>query len=79
MRSRCHQWNPKLRRQVALAGLCICVGMSLTLFVHPSGQAGKDLVHAVAGMLIGISLGLNLFAIRLARRCGDKQTNHQGI
>jgi hypothetical protein len=33
----------------------------------------KDAVHGVAGMLIGISLGVNLFAMGLAGRCGGGQ------
>jgi hypothetical protein len=30
----------------------------------------------VAGMLIGISLGVNLFAVGFSRRCGGKKAEH---
>jgi hypothetical protein len=51
-------------------------GLSLMLFVHPSGQSGKDVADGVAGMLIGISLGVNLFAVGFSRRCGGKKAEH---
>jgi hypothetical protein len=69
------QFDPKLRRQVALGTLCLSGGLALMLFVQPSGQIAKDAVHGIAGMLIGISLGVNLFAVGMSRRCGGRQAD----
>jgi hypothetical protein len=61
--------DPRTRRQVAFGNLCLAVGLGLFTFAHPSGQIEKNLVHALSGLLLGISIGVNLCALRLARRC----------
>ena len=60
---RFRQFDSKLRRAIALGTLCLSGGLSLLLFVRPSGQIAKDVAHGFAGMLIGISLGVNLFGL----------------
>ena len=63
----------KVRRQVALGCLCLSMGLLLRLFVHPSGNVGRNWLDGVAGMLIGMSIAINFLAFRSTRRCGGKQ------
>ncbi len=61
--------DQRTRRMVALANLGLAVGLSLNLFVHPESAMARDLVHGVSGMLMGVSLGVNLFGSRRSHRC----------
>jgi hypothetical protein len=47
---------------------CLAIGLSLQLFVHPEAGVKLNVVHAVFGFLIGISVVLNLKAVILTRR-----------
>lgn len=60
--------NPKLRRIQVIANAFLVCGIVLFMFPHPAGQALKDVQHAVAGLLIGVSIGANLQALRLRSR-----------
>jgi hypothetical protein len=67
------QLDPKVRRRVALGNVCLALGLVLFFFVHPANQTLLNITHGVSGLLLGISIGINLFAWRLARRCREKQ------
>ncbi len=65
--------SKKDRVLFGIANLALCMGIVLPYFAHSQGQIGRDWVHGVAGMLLGISISINLFGLRFARRCGQKQ------
>jgi len=65
--------DSKARRLIAIGNLCMAVGLLLMLFVHPSGNTGRNWLHAVTGFLLGLSIAINLFAFSFARRCREKQ------
>jgi len=67
------QLDRRTRRLIAVGNLATAVGLSLFIFVHPGGALERNCLHAVAGMLLGVSIGINLFALRFARRCREKQ------
>lgn len=60
--------NQKLRRIQVIANALLVCGIVLFLFAHPAGQMLKDVQHAAAGLLIGVSIGANLQALRLRNR-----------
>jgi hypothetical protein len=59
----------RARRIQAFANLSLVAGIVLIHFVHPSSHQGQMFTHGVGGLLLGLSLGFNLFWIRSARRC----------
>jgi hypothetical protein len=63
-----HQRSRKERLLMALANLVLCIGIALPYAVHTSSGFGKNCLDATRGMLIGVSIGVNLFLIRFARR-----------
>ena len=60
--------DSKSRRFMAVGSLCLDIGLLLHLFIHPSGQTAKDWLDGVSGLLIGISIGTNLFGLVQVRR-----------
>lgn len=60
--------DPKLRRIQVIANAFLVCGIVLFIFPHPAGRPLKDVQHAVAGLLIGVSIGANLQALRLRNR-----------
>jgi hypothetical protein len=67
------QLDPRTRRILVIGNLSLSIGLLLWIFVHPSGQTQKDVLDAVCGFSLGLSLGINLFAFWQARRCHEKQ------
>jgi hypothetical protein len=67
------QLDPKTRRLLAIGNLCLAAGLLLWNFARPSSKIEQDWLHGVCGMLLGISIGINLFGLRFARRCREKQ------
>ena len=63
--------DAKQRRMLALGNGCLAIGLSLQLFLHPAGAMEKNWLHAVVGLLLGVSIGVNLFGLRMARRCRE--------
>jgi hypothetical protein len=47
---------------MAIGMISLVVGILLPNVFHPVSQLGKNLSHAVAGMLMGVSLPLNIWA-----------------
>ena len=58
----------KTRRLAAIANGCLVLGLMLFVFAHPAAQWLLDLVHGTAGLLLGISIGLNLNAVNCRKR-----------
>jgi len=48
------------RWSIAIAALCLAVGLMLPEIVHPAKGLGLDMVDFVRGLLIGLSLSINL-------------------
>ncbi len=58
----------KNRRIVATANSCLVAGLMLLLFAHPASQLPLDVVHGVAGLLLGLCIGLNLTVVICRKR-----------
>jgi len=69
-----NRWlDSKSKRIIPIANLCLVAGLLLLTFVHPSSQISGNWLHGVSGVLLGISISMNLFGLRLARRSREKQ------
>jgi len=64
--------DPKFRRLVAAANVCLAVGLSLWFFTTPTG-VWRIWIHAFCGLLFGYSITVNLCALYSRRRCSQKQ------
>jgi hypothetical protein len=71
------QMDSKSRIFMAIGNLCLTIGLTLRLFVHPSGQAAKNWLEGVSGLLVGISIGTNFFGLRHMRR--NQMTGPDGL
>jgi hypothetical protein len=58
---------------MVMGNVSLVVGLLLWNFVHPSNSAERNWLHGVCGVMLGASIGINLFALRLARRCGRSE------
>ena len=67
------QLDPKTRRMAAFGNLCLVIGLSLWFFVSPVG-VWRHWLHALCGLLFGISIGANLFALRCSQRSNPAQS-----
>ena len=64
----------KTQIMIRIGMLCLLISIIWPRFVHLSFNLGPDLIDAVRGFLLGISIGMNLLAVVLKcrqRRCGD--------
>lgn len=68
------QLDRKTRRLMAIANISLVIGLLLWLFAHPSGQLERNCLHGICGFLLGLSITVNLFGLRVARRCRMRQT-----
>lgn len=62
--------NPK--KLVSLGMMCLVIAVVWPRFLHPATHFGQDWSDGVRGILFGISIGVNLWSVRLAsrqRRC----------
>ncbi len=60
------------KKLVLLAMICLVISILLPMFFHPASQLGKNLSHGLSGALLGFSLTVNLWALRISsrqRRC----------
>jgi hypothetical protein len=73
MRSLHRQRDPRVRRLLLIANLCLVAGLLPRLFPEPAGQQMRMVLHAASGVLLGIAIVTNLFAFRLSRRCAQNQ------
>jgi hypothetical protein len=60
--------SPQRRKLVALASLCLAIGLLLPMMFHPSGQTELNALHFLRGLLIGMSLSVNLGVLWKNRR-----------
>jgi hypothetical protein len=65
--------DKRVRVTMAMGSLALAVGLVLKTLVHPDGQIAKDWLDGICGLLIGVSLGLNLFGLMRARRCAESR------
>ncbi len=65
------QLDPKTKRLIAIGNLSLAIGLLLLNFPHPSGQIERNWLHGVGGFLLGLSITINLYAFRFARRCSQ--------
>lgn len=63
--------DPKTRIMMAGANLSLFTGLMLWLFVHPASHGLTVALHFVYGLLLGVSIALNLHAIRRRKQGGD--------
>jgi hypothetical protein len=54
------QLDPRTRARVVIANLALFIGLILWLFVHPASAIGRDVIHFASGILIGLSIMINL-------------------
>jgi hypothetical protein len=57
-----HQ-SAKLRRRPAIANLALAIGLILWSFAHPVSVVGRDAIHFVVGLLLGLSITINLMLV----------------
>jgi uncharacterized membrane protein SirB2 len=62
------QLDLKARRQMVIGNLALAVGLVLINCTHPSSQSAQYLTQGVGGLLLGISIGVNLCACRCRSR-----------
>ena len=67
------QQDPQSRRLMVIGNLCLVAGLLLWNFAHPATQIEKNCLHALTGLLMGISIAINLYVLRFARRCSLNQ------
>lgn len=48
--------------------MCLAFALALPRFVHPTAQFGPDLMDGVRGFVFGVSIGMNLWSVILAKR-----------
>jgi hypothetical protein len=77
------QLDPKTRRLMVIANLSFILAILLRNserwhWFHPSSQIERNYLDGVCGLLLGISIGINLFVLRHCSRCGQKE-NEQSI
>ena len=63
------QLDPKSRHMRAMGNIALIIGLLLWLLFHPSGQIERNWLHFVCGLLVGLSIGINLFGLWRAQRC----------
>jgi hypothetical protein len=56
----CQEITANNRKLVALASGCLSIGLVLSLLLHPSTQSARNVLHFICGMLLGLSLSINL-------------------
>ena len=64
------QKNRKTSSMIAVGMALLLVGLMSPYAVHPSTQMGRNLFEGIRGVLMGASIGVNLFAVILGARTG---------
>jgi hypothetical protein len=55
---------------IPIGTMFLVVGILFPMMLHPATQTGKNLAEGIRGLLFGLSIGINLFSVILARRQG---------
>ena len=58
--------NRNSRKILRVGMLLLAVALTARHFIHPARGLGEDAADAINGLLLGLSIGLNLWAVRLA-------------
>jgi peptidoglycan/LPS O-acetylase OafA/YrhL len=67
--------NPKSRKLFVMASVCLAVGLLLPMLFHPAAQPARNLLHFVCGLLLGLSLSVNLALLwKNSRRRGSSDS-----
>ena len=71
----CMEWNGRNKWLRAVANSALAVGLVLWSFARHSVGSGRAWFDALVGMLIGVSIGMNLMLVwkMRGRRSADSQ------
>jgi len=61
--------DPRIRRRVVSGNLLLAAAFILWNFTRRGDSQTQLWLHALYGLLLGLSIGINLSALFLARRC----------
>jgi hypothetical protein len=64
------QMDPKTIFRLGM--LCLLISILAPRLLHPASGFGQDLLDGARGVLLGASLALSLWALRLGARRGGK-------
>ncbi len=67
MLARRRNLDAKSRRMIVMGCACLSIGLALRV-IYPSTLGAQMFVQAGVGVLLGMSIVLNLFAFQLVRR-----------
>jgi hypothetical protein len=56
----CTEMNSKSRKLSAIASACLAIGLPLLILLHPAQQSARNLLHFIGGLLLGLSISINL-------------------
>jgi hypothetical protein len=59
--------NPKAAAMAKIGNLSLAIGLILWAFVIPFTKFQPNLLHFAAGLFLGISIAVNLGALKMAR------------
>jgi hypothetical protein len=59
-----------------IGNFMLVAGLIFWIFVRPAHAARHDWLDALCGLLLGVSTGVNLLAVRRVRPCRSTQTTH---
>ena len=62
--------DQKTRAMMVSANLCLFLALMLWLLVHPVSHGVKDVLHFACGLLLGISIALNLHSVLRRKNAG---------
>jgi len=67
-------WKRSARERVwlGIANLCLFCGLAAGVVFHPASTLAKDWLDGVRGLLLGVSIGMNLFVLKFGAH------NHRG-
>jgi hypothetical protein len=72
-----HAWSrrldPKLRRLLQIANVSLVLGLTPWIF-REYITVNHNWLDAFCGFFLGLSVTINLFCLRAARRCREEQT-----
>jgi hypothetical protein len=56
----CRETNSKSRKLFAMASVCLAVGLLFPMLFHPAAPTARNFMHFVCGLLLGLSMSINL-------------------
>lgn len=66
-----HQRDPRTRSMMVIGNFSLVAAILCGHLLCPTGVAARAWIDAFDGLLFGISIGANLFALRRSRRCAS--------